>query len=139
MHALRGTARLGDATLDRKEPTANPILVVEDEFLVADYVRSVLEDAGYPIAGTAASAAEALAIAVAGRPALALLDVRLSGGDDGVALAGRLRSVLPVVFVSGSGDPKTRARIAAAAPSGFLQKPVSPEALLDAVRSALAS
>jgi DNA-binding NarL/FixJ family response regulator len=120
----------------------NSVLVVEDEFLVADYICSVLEDAGYPVVGTAANAAEALALIAASRPALALLDIRLAGGDDGVILAGALRSALPnlaVVFVTGSGDPETRQRAAAVTPSAFLQKPVSPETLLHTVRSVLAS
>jgi two-component system, response regulator PdtaR len=140
MNACEEEPGLNGAAAEQTGGSGSSILVVEDEFLVANYICSVLEDAGYPVAGTAANAAEAVAIAAAKRPSLALLDIRRAGGDDGVVLAGHLRNLLPdlpVVFVSGSGDPATRARIAATAPSGFLQKPVSPEALLNAIRSAL--
>ncbi len=115
-------------------------MVVEDEFLVADYICSVLEDAGYPVVGSASNAAEATVLLQASRPALALLDIRLAGGDDGITLAGRLREAVPnlaVVFLTGSGDPETRRRATAVAPGAFLQKPVSPEALVNAVRAAL--
>jgi DNA-binding response OmpR family regulator len=63
---------------------------------------------------------------------LAIVDVMLSGPMDGIALAGELRARhrdIGVIFVSGSGDAETRARIAAARPIAFLQKPFRPSEL----------
>jgi DNA-binding NarL/FixJ family response regulator len=133
------TARPNGAAEGAIDVAEKSVMVVEDEFLVADYICSVLEEAGYPVVGIAANAAEAIALFEASRPTLALLDIRLAGGDDGITLASRLRSVapdLPVVFVTGSGDPETRHRAAAVSPSAFLQKPASPDALLSAVKLA---
>jgi DNA-binding NarL/FixJ family response regulator len=112
------------------------VLIVEDEFLVADYISDVVTDAGHQVVGLASSAEAALAI-VAGSPIdLAIMDVRLSGDIDGVDLAWRLREIAPgaaYLFISGSGDPQTRERVQAAGPVAFLQKPFHPEQLVELI------
>jgi DNA-binding response OmpR family regulator len=115
------------------------ILIVEDEFLVADFVETVLLGAGYAVAGIAAGTEAALDLARATRPALALVDIRLADGDDGIDLARRLHADTgtPAVFLSGSGDPETRARAATVPARGFLQKPFRVDQLVALVRSAL--
>ncbi len=109
------------------------VLVVEDEFLIADYLVAVLEDAGHRIAGTAATAEEALAILWSGRAIdVVSLDVKLPGAMDGVDVAERLRAAAgpPFIFVTGSGDPAFRARCEAVQPLAILQKPIDPDMLL---------
>src|SRR3954469_21940269 len=64
-----------------------PILIVEDDFLVALQVEAALGDAGYAVAGNAASAEEAFHLIEARRPAFALMDIRLAGRMDGVDAA----------------------------------------------------
>ena len=112
------------------------VLIVEDEFLIADYLALLLEDAGHEVAGMAATAAEALGILDGGTPVdVASLDVKLPGGMDGVELAAvlRARAGPPFLFVTGSGDPAFRARCEAERPLAILQKPVDPKALLVAL------
>jgi two-component system cell cycle sensor histidine kinase/response regulator CckA len=88
----------------------------------------------------AASGAEALAAARgATRVDLLLTDVVMPGMD-GTELARRLRAErpdIPVVYMSGytGDDLERRATLEAGAP--FLQKPVSPDALVRGVRDAL--
>ena len=109
------------------------VLVVEDEFLIADYLVAVLEDAGHSVAGTAATAEEALAILGSGRAVdVVSLDVKLPGALTGIDVAERLRagSGPPFLFVTGSGDPAFRARCEAARPLAILQKPIDPDVLL---------
>jgi CheY-like chemotaxis protein len=115
------------------------VLLVEDEMLIADYLALLIEEAGHAVLGPAATAAEALAILRDGPPDVAVLDVKLPGGMDGIELAAEIRrrhAGLPVVFASGSGDPTTRSRIEAAGALAFLQKPVDPVALLAALTRA---
>jgi len=50
----------------------------------------------------------------------------------------RARRDVPVVFVSGFRDPGVMERINGSAPAEFLQKPVMPQRLIQAVRAALA-
>src|SRR4051812_5417847 len=109
------------------------VLVVEDEFLIADYLVAVLEDAGHRIAGTAATAEEALKILGRDRDIdVVSLDVKLPGAMDGIDVAQWLRAQAgpPFLFVTGSGDPAFRARCEAVQPLAILQKPIDPGMLL---------
>ena len=67
------------------------ILIVEDEALVASYIEEVLGESGFHVAGIAASGPEALSLADEAGPALALVDIRLTGPIDGIELACLLR------------------------------------------------
>src|SRR6516225_3986684 len=70
----------------RAEPPAR-ILVVEDDFLVATEIEIALSDAGFDVAGVAASADEAVELADSQKPALVVMDVRLGGERDGIHAA----------------------------------------------------
>ena len=113
--------------------------MVDDEFLIADYIALLLEEAGHIVVGPAASASEALALLQ--RDATidaAVLDIRLPGGMDGIELAAEIArryGPLPVLFASGSGDPTTRQRAESATPLAFLQKPIEPTMLLRALKA----
>src|SRR5687767_4158691 len=96
-------------------PPRARVLIVEDEALIVDLLAMCVEDAQADLVGAAASAAGALALAEASPVDLAIVDVMLEGPMDGIALAGELRARhrgIGVIFVSGSGDAETRARIA---------------------------
>jgi CheY-like chemotaxis protein len=102
------------------------VLVVEDEWLVADYIVDVLEEAGHEVVATAATGEKALEYLDRTMVDIAILDVKLKGRLSGidVAHASRTRAI-PHVFITGSGDPATRAAAEATGPLGFLQKPFS--------------
>jgi two-component system, response regulator PdtaR len=91
------------------------------------------------VVGTAVTADEALEIARAKEPDIAIMDIRLGGARDGIDAAIALIQELGIssIFASAHGDRTTRERAEAARPLGFLEKPYSPAALLSAVRSAL--
>ncbi|HYD99902.1 MAG TPA: response regulator [Alphaproteobacteria bacterium] len=115
------------------------VLIVENEFLVAEFMKQVLEDEDIPVVGVAATPEEAFDLAGSSRPALALLDIRLSGGSDGIELGRALRQQhgLRAVFLSGAADPGTMARLEEIGAFGFLQKPFGPDQLVEIVRRAL--
>lgn len=107
------------------------VLVVEDEWLVADYIVDVLEEAGHEVVATAATGEKALEHLEQEAIDVALLDITLKGSLSGIDVAQAARaSGIPHVFITGSGDPATRAAAEATGPLGFLQKPFSPERLL---------
>ncbi|WP_157271766.1 response regulator [Azohydromonas aeria] len=116
------------------------ILLVEDEVLVALDLQSHLEELGHQVVGHALSGAQALALAARQRPDLVLMDIRLQGPMDGVDTALRLRGPepLPVVFLTSQLDRETVARVAQAAPYGFVRKPFDPLVLRTVVDLALA-
>jgi two-component system, response regulator PdtaR len=125
------------------EPTAAParpcILLVEDDFLVGMEMETGLEEAGYEIAGIAATAEEAVELATERRPALVVMDIRLASDRDGVDAALEIFRTLGIrsIFASAHGDAQVRARAAAAQPLGWVAKPYRVETLLRVVEEAL--
>jgi DNA-binding NarL/FixJ family response regulator len=115
------------------------ILIVEDDFLVVTQIESALAEAGFEIAGTAASAEEALELATSERPALCVMDIRLAGGRDGVDAALELFGThgIRCIFATAHYDHDVRSRAAAAAPLGWLQKPYTMASLVAMVRRAI--
>jgi CheY-like chemotaxis protein len=115
------------------------ILIVEDEALVASYIEQVLGESGFRVAGVAASGPEALSLTEACCPALALVDIRLTGPIDGIELAHLLRQrfALPTIFLTGLIDADTAERAQAAQPVGFLRKPFLPSQVFNAIQRAL--
>lgn len=119
---------------------ARPILVVEDEVLIAWMMESLLEDAGFTSIRLATSAADALSIATERAPELLISDINLGAGDDGIDAAIRIRRIAaaPVIFVSAYIDENARRRIAEDIGDAIvLRKPVERGALLDALRTML--
>lgn len=117
------------------------ILVVEDEGLVAADLQKRLEKLGYDVPAVASSAKEALDCARSGTFDLALMDIRLRGDTDGIAVARTLRSNhhMPVVYLTAHSDQKTVKRAMDTEPLGYLLKPVSDMALGQAMRGAIDS
>lgn len=66
------------------------ILIVEDEFLIALELESLLQDAGYDVVGIAASSAEAIALGQKCAPDLAFVDIHLADGLTGIDVAREL-------------------------------------------------
>lgn len=102
------------------------LLVVEDEFIIAEDLRGIVEGMGHRVAGVVARVSEALAwLGAHPRPDLVLLDVTLRGERDGVDLANQLRAeyALPFLFITSSADGPTIARIKHTQPRGYLVKP----------------
>jgi DNA-binding NarL/FixJ family response regulator len=116
------------------------ILLVEDDFLVSMEMETGLEEAGYEVAGVAATAEDAVAIASDRRPALVIMDIRLASERDGVDAALEIYRTLGIrsIFASAHGDARIRARAAPAQPLGWVAKPYRVETLLKAVEEALA-
>jgi len=125
------------AQSDARKPIK--ILIVEDEALIASYIEEVLGESGFEVAGIAASGPEALSLAAEAAPALALVDIRLTGPIDGIELACVLRQKygLPSIFLSGLVDADTARRAETAQPLGFLPKPFLPSQVFKAIDRAL--
>jgi DNA-binding response OmpR family regulator len=78
-----------------------PVLVVEDEFLIALEISAQLTDAGYEVVGPANSVAEALALVSEAECDMALLDVNL-GSESSAPVAAALKARnIPFVVLSG--------------------------------------
>jgi DNA-binding response OmpR family regulator len=107
------------------------LLIVEDQVLLALGLQGELEDGGYRVLELADHHQAALAIAREVTPDLALVNIGLADGDDGVALARDLKAMgVPVLFISGQPD---KAILAKAADIASLPKPYSLSEMVDAV------
>jgi CheY-like chemotaxis protein len=115
------------------------ILIVEDEPLIAHDLRWRVTRLGYTAVALAATGPEAIQQALAHRPDLVLMDIRLRGTMDGIEAAAVIRTHLdlPVVYLSASVEAMTLARADTTHPAGFLHKPVSDQDLRHALARAL--
>jgi two-component system nitrogen regulation response regulator NtrX len=114
------------------------ILVVDDEAGVRSSLSGILGDEGYEVE-TVESGEACLAALRARRFDVALLDVWLPGAD-GLETLERIRKVdadLPVVMISGHGTIETAVRAVRLGARDFVEKPLSLEKTLLAVRNAL--
>ena len=111
-------------------------MIVEDEVLVAIVLRSELEDAGYRVLRLTDRIAEALDVARPNPPDLALVNIDLAGGDDGIELASKLKAMdIPVLLISGQ---VSRARSARTVAIASLPKPYDAADMVRAVNYLLA-
>lgn len=114
-------------------PTPQHVLVVDDEPLVRQHVRAVLEDKGYAVT-EAASADEALLLLVSGEITTVLADIEMPG-EDGLWLLRTIRSKWPdskLIIMSDAGLT-SRGNV----PEGIkvLTKPFSADLLLQILES----
>jgi two-component system cell cycle sensor histidine kinase/response regulator CckA len=115
------------------------ILIVEDERLIACDLRQQAQRLGHMVVGLAATGPEAGQHAVTHRPDVVLIDIRLRGQMDGIEAAGHIqaRVPVPVVYISAYLDAQTFRRAQTTQPAGYLQKPITEEALQQALARAL--
>lgn len=119
-------------------PSGATVLIVEDDYFVGLMLEDAIAGAGHAVLGPVATAEEGLELALAHRPNLVLMDVRLAGELDGVDAAIALhRHAIPTIFVTAHSDPDTKQRGEQAAPLGWIEKPFSGAELLKAVGTAL--
>ena len=112
------------------------LMIVEDEVLVAMNLRDELEDAGYHVLDLTDRHAQALEVAKACKPDLALVNIRLAGRDDGIELAEHLKALgIPVLLISGQ---ISRARSAQTVAIASLPKPYDAADMVLAVNYLLA-
>ncbi|WP_297506725.1 response regulator [uncultured Caulobacter sp.] len=112
------------------------VLIVDDEFIITETLRIYVEDLGLEVCGTAATADAAVDMALAQKPFLVLMDVRLQGERDGVdaALAIHEQVGAKVIFITGSREPATLTRIQSDHPAGILFKPISEGQLVSTIQ-----
>ncbi|MDA8165519.1 MAG: response regulator [Desulfobacteraceae bacterium] len=78
------------------------ILVVEDEWIIANDIKDALAEMGYRVTTIAASGDDALASVEEERPDLILMDIVLKGKMNGIetARAIRARHDIPVIYLT---------------------------------------
>jgi len=100
------------------------ILIVEDEFIVANDLKIMLVKAGYTITGIASSVVQARKLIEAKKPDWVLLDIMLKGDLTGIDLAWELWEMqLPFLYISANTNQSTLEAVKETHPYGFMVKP----------------
>jgi DNA-binding response OmpR family regulator len=110
------------------------VLIVEDSYVVARAIQSLLEEIGMVVVGPVASSTAAERLLVEGSPELAIVDIHLKG-EMSFNLIDRLHKAgIPVLAMSGLAAHTT-----VASATAVLQKPFSGSDLLAALDRIFAS
>jgi len=121
---------------------ATPVLIVEDEAMIAWMMESLLEDMGFTAIAIAATGEEAIEQAARVAPGLVISDINLGqNGMDWVdaAVAIRKDADPSIVFITGYASAEARDRIARDLPGAqLLRKPVDVEELRRAIVQTIA-
>ncbi|TRW25894.1 sigma-54-dependent Fis family transcriptional regulator [Flavobacterium zepuense] len=111
--------------------TKEKILIVEDEFIVANDLKIILKKAGYDVVGIASSTQQAREMIQAKKPEWVLLDIILKGDETGIDLAWELKEVnIPYLFISANTNQSTLEAVKQTEPYGFMVKPFREKDLL---------
>jgi DNA-binding NtrC family response regulator len=107
------------------------ILIVEDEFIVANDLRLTMVKAGYSVCGIAASVKEAREMIESKKPTWVLLDIFLQDGSMGTELSGYLTAKnIGFIYISANTNQSVLESAKATQPYGFLVKPFREKDLL---------
>ncbi len=105
-------------------PPACQVLIVEDEYIIANDMELILHEAGYPVLGVADSVAEALTLIDQKTPDMVLLDIYLKGKETGIDLAKHLEDRnIPFIYISANDNKSVLEAVKATQPSGYIVKP----------------
>ena len=100
------------------------ILVVEDERITAEDIKSGLECAGYNVPALVSSGEDAIEKAGKLKPDLVLMDIKLKGKMDGIEAAEQIKYLynIPVIYLTAYSDEYTVQRAKITEPSGYIIK-----------------
>ncbi len=115
---------------------AHRILICDDEADIRESLRTLLAEEGYDVTAVASGVN---AVSEAPDHDAVLLDIKMPG-QDGLETLAKIRArgvATPVVMISGHGDVKTAMEAVRAGAADFLEKPVSSEHVLNALRRLL--
>lgn len=101
------------------------LLIVEDEFLIANDIRTIVTQLGYAVMAVAKSADEALKAVQAEKPDIALLDINIIGDRNGIELAKILtkKYSIPHLFITSYSDDAIIGQMNNTHPLGYILKP----------------
>lgn len=115
------------------------ILIVEDEPLIAEDIAAVLERNEYVISSIVYSKADALNELHTNLPDMALLDINLNGGMEGIEIADAINKQynIPFIFITSYSDKHTLDKAKHTEPSGYIVKPFNEAGLYSTLEIAL--
>lgn len=116
-----------------------PILIVEDETIVAMEIASYVQQLGFHVTATATNASDAYALAIEHKPHVILMDINLKGKDDGISAVEKIHKSIhtSVIYITAFNDDATIERAVSTSPAAYLIKPFNRKELSAALKIAL--
>lgn len=129
--------RLNRARDRMRDSLTATILIVEDDAIIAFDLAETVRGMGHTVCGNATTMDEALHLAANHTPTLALMDIRLADGDNGIEVATALRRqrFLPVIFVTAFPNELSRLGVEHLGP--VIPKPFTREQIEQAITRAV--
>ncbi|MGA2141788.1 MAG: PAS domain S-box protein, partial [Brevinematales bacterium] len=115
------------------------ILIVEDEVIISDELKSELSENGYFVTGVAVTGEEAVAKVTETNPDIIIMDITLRGpmtGIDAAEVIGKTQSI-PIIYLSASSDEATIKKVESSGSYGFIIKPYTHKELQANIEIAL--
>ena len=111
------------------------ILLVEDEGLVALYLKRLLIEHGFKDVLIARNGEEAIIKVKQSLPDLLLMDIRLGKGINGIETVKQINSDknIPVIYITASTDEHTHKEALNTNPLAILSKPIEPDELKEMI------
>lgn len=118
--------------------TDNPILIVEDELIVATDLKHMLIQHGFSPIHVTSTGEKAIKIALEHKPSLLIVDIHLRDNIDGILAVETIKQKLdiPVIYLTAYSDTSVLRRAKKTKPFGYLLKPYKDIELLSLIESA---
>lgn len=115
------------------------IMIVEDEFIIAEDIKGVLIRLGYSVVGIAFTGTTALKKIEESLPDLVLMDIMLKGDMDGIEVASLIKEKfnIPVIYLTAYTDDTTLQRAKTTEAFGYILKPFEDRELYTNIELAL--
>jgi len=103
------------------------ILIVEDEFLSAQFLEQAIQDLGHSMIANVTNAKDAIAIAKKHKIDLVLMDINLIGEIDGIQCSILINHIqnVPTIYITAFADSQSIAEATTTNLYGYLIKPFS--------------
>lgn len=115
------------------------ILLIEDNALLSETVKELLELSSYKVVSTLKSGENIDHHLSLQNPDLILMDIRIEGNLDGIELAKviKRKAEVPIIFITSFSDSQIIERVKEIKPEGFILKPFSQETLTTTIELVL--
>ncbi len=115
------------------------ILIVEDESLIAEDLKTQLQTCDYSVAELCSTAEQALQLIEDSPPDLVLIDIVLAGEMDGIEAARQIwnQHKIPLIYITAHPEDSYRERVKKTEAFGYLTKPIQQKDLRNNIEFAL--
>lgn len=112
------------------------VLIIEDEVVIANDIKEMVEEFGPKVVDICINSKEAIAVLNSKKVDLALVDITIRGGMDGIELAKLINEEykIPFIFITSHSDDTTVNRAVEQNPYGYVVKPFEKADLYTSIR-----